>query len=200
MSKHTITFEWAGDWMEVSMTCPHDPADTTRPCWPYNEQGEPEPAPQKFCNWREWLDGDGPELIAPMLIATVPIDGMWDGDSYRFSLASEPVTEGPEPEPLGLVCAWSWEADGAEHRVHDCELPEGHTWPHRCVCSARDPEPEYAHVGWYEPNEDDPHQNPFTPTDWYCEQDNDTRVPVYVKATWPEPVTEDRPCPEGETP
>lgn len=63
-SKHRMTVTIGdGGWVGFHVTCGHDPADTTRPCWPYDTEREPPvplPAPQP-CNLTDWIDALDPD-------------------------------------------------------------------------------------------------------------------------------------------
>lgn len=67
--------------------CPHDPADTARPCWPWTENDEPEPdTPENrsICTWYDWIE-NAESCIREWDIELVVTDCDW-ADSPSFTV------------------------------------------------------------------------------------------------------------------
>lgn len=101
---HMIVTIGDGGWVGFHVTCGHDPADTSRPCWPYDTEQEPPvplPAPQP-CNLKDWIDALDPEdWLTGDLDMECGVSVTWTGDGspqVRLVLAGQEATQ---PEPGG---------------------------------------------------------------------------------------------------
>lgn len=107
--KHTVTVAFEYGWTTVRMTCPFDLADESRPCWPRTIGGEPEPAPQDFCNWKEWFDSSGgAESMREHVLGTWPVASEWDGEAMWFTVVAASAPQG-EAEPIEEQIAEAYE-------------------------------------------------------------------------------------------
>ena len=91
--KHELVLHVDDCGVSLQMVCLHDPADTTRPCWPWDtERDEPRPlpAPQEMCTYVDWNDNlsleecIGPAVAIPVRLTRVD----WsNGEGPIFELA-----------------------------------------------------------------------------------------------------------------
>lgn len=84
---HRIRIEVApdGSWspcVSYEAVCPHDLADPTRPCWPFDlDQDAPVPLPApQGCNVTEWVENLGGELMGGSVTFEAEADIVWMGD------------------------------------------------------------------------------------------------------------------------
>lgn len=76
------TFEEGQVYWDVR--CPYDLAESSRPCWPHQENGEPEPVERSnFCNYREWVENSECIEIHGELVLRIN-HVVWDGGSPMF--------------------------------------------------------------------------------------------------------------------
>ncbi len=100
MKQHLATIDISDGYLCISIDCPYDFADESRPCWPYGEpddngEAHPDPAPQEMCTWVDWCDNSSPEetLYGDWRLPAVPIDvDEWD-EGPHFILGAVKVVE-----------------------------------------------------------------------------------------------------------
>jgi hypothetical protein len=79
---------------QFKIKCSYDPDDPTRPCWPYTEEGDPEPAPQSVCTWSQWADELGVEVLGHSVeIIGMPVTVIWDTWDAPSFFINDGVTE-----------------------------------------------------------------------------------------------------------
>ena len=85
--EHIVQVDFTDGWTSATMVCPYDVTDESRPCWPYDEDGE-RSRPGDFCNWTEWFGEGGMDtVVGTVAVHLVVAKAEWDGDSFRFQLA-----------------------------------------------------------------------------------------------------------------
>ena len=90
--KVTLTAE-DGYGVEWRFVCGYDPDDTSRPCWPREDDGTRTPG-ATFCNWQAWWENDDEQPpVASMPSLSFVVDGCFDEDHYVFDLAAPTVEE-----------------------------------------------------------------------------------------------------------
>lgn len=73
----------------IVVHCHYDKADTARPCWPVESNGEQEPAPSDVCTWEQWAEAVGVEVLNEWRIEGLPVTAEWEGwDSPSFTLGA----------------------------------------------------------------------------------------------------------------
>lgn len=89
VERHTMTVTIDDGHLSVTVNCPYDLADETRPCWAADEVADddgnypPLPAPQP-CNYQDWAENLAPEeLLSDSWEVTVETEWEWDGDVPR---------------------------------------------------------------------------------------------------------------------
>lgn len=104
--KHNLSVElWEGR-IFFSIRCNWPSLDEDRPCWPYTEDGEPEPSPQYVCTYVTWIENIDPcELHHGSIeIENWPFHWEWQAwDQPRLILLS----------PSMNVTKWSAESKSA---------------------------------------------------------------------------------------
>jgi hypothetical protein len=81
MKQHTATIDIDDGTLGIIIKCPYDLTDESRPCWPTDEDGAKDPAPQPFCNWSDWCDNLSPDeqFYGCWRLEGVPVDlDEWD--------------------------------------------------------------------------------------------------------------------------
>jgi hypothetical protein len=91
--KHTIEVVFEAKWGPYGhLLCHEAVGDPSRPCWPYTEDGDPEPqevGEKQGCMYAEWFDNaDGLESLGGPDVRVVFAlgDAEWDGDGFTFTL------------------------------------------------------------------------------------------------------------------
>lgn len=83
------------------LTCPADPTDESRSCWPHDENGHrfnAEEGAALGCNLLSWWDELGPEMVVSMPLLRFPIiEADWTGDGFNLFLGV-PVSQEPPKE------------------------------------------------------------------------------------------------------
>lgn len=91
--RHIVTLLLEEGSVYPTISCPHDPADETRPCWPHHENGErfsPEMGARDGCVYRDWLEEVGGEALAhPTTVHFELRDAAWRGDHFDFYLGEQ---------------------------------------------------------------------------------------------------------------
>lgn len=97
MGEHAATIRvasgGAGAWLTIG--CTYDMADETRPCWPYNEDDTPDPAPQNICTWEQWADALGTETLADdWEMSGLPVSCTWEAwDAPSFAVGPPELSD-----------------------------------------------------------------------------------------------------------
>lgn len=94
---HTVTIEIepGGYAPTVKVSCPWDPRNQDRPCWPTLENGEPddvEHAAEIGCVYIDYVDDVGFELFrgAPVILTLPAYVESWETDYPQFVIGQEP--------------------------------------------------------------------------------------------------------------
>lgn len=87
---HTVTVVIEQDGYHPSIECTFDPADTKRPCWPHNENGEPFDADEGAkagCVYIDWMGELGSESIVNEVALRFRLgSAVWNDDGFDFEL------------------------------------------------------------------------------------------------------------------
>lgn len=93
MPDHTIKLVIDTGDAYVTIACPHDAADETRPCWPHDESGErmgTDEGKAVGCVFSDWIDNCGLEAIAGRVEMTFVAGPIYGGDFMEFTLNGDP--------------------------------------------------------------------------------------------------------------
>lgn len=107
MPEHVVTLLLEEGSVYPTLACPYEPADTTRPCWPHDENGEPydaERGTRDGCVYRDWMEEIGGEALAhPTTLTFVLREAAWRGDHFDFYLGDQVVLDQEVADPLGEI-------------------------------------------------------------------------------------------------
>lgn len=95
---HTVSFEWNGEWLDVTFDCPWAPDDPKRPCRMFRDWEADSPQhPVEGCGLIEAHQAGGDEAI--FVAGTItskpePIHMYWDGDGPAIEALEGGTTDG----------------------------------------------------------------------------------------------------------
>lgn len=84
--KHTLTFSWEDEYLDVEVQCPWRPDDPDRPCRMFEDYEDENPSkPIDGCGAKDSLDNGGVESVGVrgrIVSSPTPVEMVWTGDSY----------------------------------------------------------------------------------------------------------------------